>query len=80
MLAACVVLGSLIDLVPPLLTRSIVDDILSKALGADTAITGDTYLLLALYSSGIVLVALISGALGYGERYSARYVSERIGF
>ncbi|MEM3019144.1 MAG: ABC transporter ATP-binding protein [Candidatus Bathyarchaeia archaeon] len=80
LLATCVVLGSLIDLVPPLLTRSIVDNILSKALAADIAIQGDTYLLLALYSSGIVLVALISGALGYGERYSARYVSERIGF
>jgi ATP-binding cassette subfamily B protein len=80
LLGICVFLGSLIDLVPPLLTRSIVDDVLSKALGSQGAIPSETYFRLALYSLAIVLVALISGLLGYGERYSARYISEKIGF
>jgi ATP-binding cassette subfamily B protein len=68
LLLVAIFVSSLIGLIPPLIYRSIIDE----------AIGQDNLQLLAILSLGLVLIPLIDGLIGMGQRYLSSRVGEGV--
>ncbi|TAH51434.1 MAG: ABC transporter ATP-binding protein [Chloroflexota bacterium] len=68
LLLGAILISSLIGLIPPLLYRAIIDN----------AIGQSNLQLLALLSLGLVLIPLIDGIIGMGQRYLSSRVGESV--